>query len=190
MDRDASIGESTSVAIKLKMVIPHTSELSQDSTTVTSETRNNPGPLKDQVEPETKEETNMNNDAITETDTSATLTANANNLESFKMQQQIQSCMEDAQNPEVVESFETQRTQHMASPPVLRKTSSDASSINIASCDEDKHICNDKNDQKEDSYEITTPSEVEDRSSMYTVGNSPTDHLCTGIGKCVYKVSS
>ena len=191
MERDASIniGGSTSVSSsqiisELKTVIPHTSEL-----TTTSETKNNPGPLKDQVEPETKEETNTNNDAVTETDTSATLTANANNRESFKMQQQFQSCMEDSQNTEVVEILETQRTQHMANPPVLHETSSDAvSSIDIASCDEDDH--KDKNDQqpkKEDSYEITTPSEVEDQS--HTVGDSPlptlnaTDRLCTGIGK-------
>ena len=205
MEHDASIGESTLVAVpssqELKTVMPHTaaSELTQDNTT--SEIRNNPGILKDHVELETKEETNMNNDhTITETDTSATLTANANYLESFKMQpaaeQQIfESCMEDAQNLEVVESLETQRTQHMANPPVLHKTSSDAASsidASIASCDEDDRIQNDQQPKKEDSYEITAPSEVEDRSSMHRIGNSPfpalnaTDHLCTGIGKCVH----
>ena len=193
IERDANTGETTSVVMASQPVMPHTvaSELTQDNTTL----EYNPGMLKDQDElVETKEETNiyMNNDTVTETDTSATLTANASYLELFNIQQQIQSCMEDAQNPEVVESLETQRTQHMANPPVLPKTSSNAaSSIDIASCDEDDHIQNDKNDQqpkKEDSYEITAPSEVEDRSSMPRIDNSPlpalngTDHLCTGIG--------
>lgn len=195
MGRDASIGERILVMTSSQTtVIPHTAALELTQVNTTSEIKNNPGILKNQVELETKEETNMNNDTVTETDTSATLTANANNLESFRMQQQIQSCVEDAQNPEVVESLETQRTQHMANPPVFPKTGSDASSsIDIASCDEDDHIQNDKNDQKpkkEDSYEITAPSEVEDRSSMHRIGNAPlpalnaTDHLCTGIGKC------
>ena len=189
MERDVNIGETTSVVMPSQPVKLHTSELDN----ATSEIRNNPGILKDQIELETKEETNMNNDTFTETDTSTTLTTIVIQPESFKMQQQIQSCMEDAQNPEVVENLET-HIQHMATPPVLPKTGSGAASItdiNIASCDEDGHIQNDQQPKKEDSYESIEPSEFEDQSTMHRIDNSPfpalnaTDHLYTGIGKCV-----
>ena len=198
VDRDVRSGESISAAttsdIKYKMVMPHTSEhpcptKSPIRDHATSETNN---PLQDQVKPEDKQETN---DTIIEADTSATLTANPNDLESFKIQQS-QSCVEDAQNIEVVEKLETQKMRHLANPPVLPKiTSHDdglRNSIDLASCDEDDNHTPNKDyhqPKKEDSYEVATPSEVEDRSSMPTIGNPPlpslnsTDHLCTGIGK-------
>ena len=200
VDCDVRSGESISVAttsaIKCTMVIPHISEnpcltKSPIQDHATSETNNNP--LQDQVEPEDKQETN---DTIIEADTSATLTANPNDLESFKMQQQSQSCVEDAQNIEVVEKLETQKMRHLANPPVLPKVVARddglSNSIDLASCDEDDNHTPKKDyrqPKKEDSYEVATPSEVEDRSSMPTIGNTPlptlnsTDHLCTGIGK-------
>ena len=113
---------------------------------------------------DTKEET------ITEKDTSATLTANinANNLELvFDMPQQTQSSMEDT-------------------------ASSIDASIPSESCDGDDHVQNDQQSKQEDSYQITAPTEVEDRSSMHRIDNSPLpalnaiDNLCTGIGKCIH----
>ena len=142
------------------VMLPHimASELTQNRAQdiTSSEIRNNPGILREKEE-----------EIITEKDTSATLTANTNNLELFNMSHQTQSSMEDT-------------------------ASSIDASIPSESCDGDDHIQNDQQSKREDLYETTAPTEVEDRSSVHRIGNSPlpalnaTDHLCTAIGKCVH----
>ena len=198
MDRDASIGAANENVSESKVIIPgsHALEhpyltklLTEDNGVL--ETRKNL--LNGQVESESKEEPDVNNDTTSiEADTSATLTANANVLESFKMQQPSHICVEYAQNSEVVESFEVQRTKVFANP------LSNNHIINLASCDEeDSDVPADKYKQqhkKEDSYEVATPSEeVEYQLSIgaQMLGNpslptlNPTDYLCIGIGEDV-----
>lgn len=149
-------------------------------------------------------ETHQNDTVLVmvETDTPATITANANNPESFSTllpQQQVNNSMEDT-GP-YTEELDTPQN-HTKSlvttePPVLSKIIKDAVYSNVSSDEDEDNVQsnttnNDKRKrhrQKSNSYDIAVSSEVQDQAAMqimnFQMPTQPaTEGLCTGITQC------